>query len=583
MPPDNFGFQSGSRPPGLASDFCCQLVEEVSEDGGLRLLHQMGERFLAETMELHTKVVADLQQEILQLRTLLAQGPDSPDQLHEGRPGCFCKEGQPDFEVAAPPPARRLHVAQHWAPPALAACSVEDPCSEEEPVAESLSNRAARALKSGKSQISIGSVETWKASQTMDSLQGEETGSCAFGRMNSSQLWEGLFCVFIMLNTITIGLEAHFDVQVGGTPPDLHLLLVVSEHIFTAIFTIELLFRVYRLGIRKFCPPSRENKWHVLDAVVVALGIYFAWFVPLLVLAGVSLEFTAGRSLIALRTLRVLRLLYIVRKVELFHEVWVLIQGMYDSMRVLFWTIIVIFFITYVFAVFGLVLLGKSVRELEADPATNEADQEQLQILAEYLCGLGNIMVTLIQVLTLDSHTSVLRPVMKYVPFSWIYFYAYISLAVLVLLNLVTAIIVENALTSSRVDEDRQLHAKEMAKQKELEHLKHLFYLLDVDGDGILTWDEFEHGFRDAAMSKKWMLLDFAPADCQKLFNLLDTGDGKIDAGEFFEGLAKMKGPAQSRDIWAMRRQIEDLKIGLNVGRVGLSRGLCWNGDNCGY
>ena len=46
-----------------------------------------------------------------------------------------------------------------------------------------------------------------------------------------------------------------------------------------------------------------------------------------------------------------------------------------------------------------------------------------------------------------------MRQVLKYVNWSWLYFYAYIAVARVVLLNLVTAIIVENALAASRNDE----------------------------------------------------------------------------------------------------------------------------------
>mmetsp|Transcript_56440 Transcript_56440/g.91341 ORF Transcript_56440/g.91341 Transcript_56440/m.91341 type:complete len:191 (+) Transcript_56440:20-592(+) len=114
-------------------------------------------------------------------------------------------------------------------------------------------------------------------------------------------------------------------------------------------------------------------------------------------------------------------------------------------------------------------------------------------------------------------------------------------------------------------------------------HLWQLFTLTDADGDGSLSWNEFQSSFTDPDICNKWKLLDFEPEECQKLFRLLDTGDGIIDTDEFFEGLSKMKGPAQSKDVFALRRQLEDLKaaIGNTLGfplsgssALGFRRGI---------
>ncbi|CAE8589365.1 unnamed protein product [Polarella glacialis] len=115
--------------------------------------------------------------------------------------------------------------------------------------------------------------------------------------------------------------------------------------------------------------------------------------------------------------------------------------------------------------------------------------------------------------------------------------------------------IVENAVSNARNDEETQLRLRNQKKSHELVHLKALFTLMDADGDGTLSWDEFECSLSDPDICDKWRLMDIEPDECQKLFRLLDTGDGTIDSDEFFEGLSKMKGAAQSKDVFALRRQ----------------------------
>merc|ERR1712151_1422309 len=138
------------------------------------------------------------------------------------------------------------------------------------------------------------------------------------------------------------------------------------------------------------------------------------------------------------------------------------------------------------------------------------------------LGGLDRLMYTMIQVLMGDTFHAITRPVLFYVPWSWIYFYAYIAVAIFVLMNLVTAIIVDNALSTSRMDEDHAVKAKEAVKARDLKELKNLFELMDADGSGTLSWDEFKDSFDDPEMTRKWTLLDFQPEECKELFMLLD-------------------------------------------------------------
>jgi hypothetical protein len=141
---------------------------------------------------------------------------------------------------------------------------------------------------------------------------------------------------------------------------------------------------------------------------------------------------------------------------------------------------------------------------------------------------------------------------MKYVGWSWLYFYAYISMAVIVLLNLVTAIIVDNAMKNSQMDVQHALAEKENDKKKLLAQFRALFELMDEDGDGQLTWTEFENAFEVPEVATKLKMLDFEPESCRELFHLLDSGDGSLTLDEFFEGIASMDGNAKAKDSFKL-------------------------------
>mmetsp|Transcript_86526 Transcript_86526/g.169291 ORF Transcript_86526/g.169291 Transcript_86526/m.169291 type:complete len:206 (-) Transcript_86526:2-619(-) len=179
--------------------------------------------------------------------------------------------------------------------------------------------------------------------------------------------------------------------------------------------------------------------------------------------------------------------------------------------------------------------------------------------------GVDKLMFTLVQVLTGDSFHQIIRDILIYVPGAWVYFYAYIAIAGLVLMNLVTAIIVDNAMETSRGDKEQQFVEKEASIKRELRELKLLFEMIDLDKSGHLSWDEFNDSFNDPEMRKKWMLLDFKPEDGKELFKLLSDSNGEVPSERFFEGLQKMKGAAQARDMFRLESHVQNL--------LALSRG----------
>merc|ERR1711971_1220102 len=87
-----------------------------------------------------------------------------------------------------------------------------------------------------------------------------------------------------------------------------------------------------------------------------------------------------------------------------------------------------------------------------------------------------------------------------------------------------------------------------------------LFDLMDADGSGTLSWDEFKSSFSDPLLTNKWKLLDFQPEECAEIFNLLDDGDGEIETSEFFEGLGRMKGTALAKDIFRVQKSLNCLE-----------------------
>jgi len=384
-------------------------------------------------------------------------------------------------------------------------------------------------------------------------------------RIVNTKAFETVFSVVILLNCLGMGLEVHEEIR-EEFGRRVIMALDLSEHLFTILFCIELLLRLKANGCRSFWPNKSQNWWNFLDALLVIFtGIIFTWIIPILsIVMGFSSENGVIRILTVLRGVRLIRLVRVFQRVPMFREAWLLIRGLSDSVRTLFWTCVVIGFVTYVFAILGLVLVVRDLKDQFLKGASGSEAHTELQELMSLFGGMDRLMYTLIQVLTMDSFHAIMRITLKYVWWSWVYFYAYIGVAVFVLMNLVTAIIVDNAVTKSRNDVDHELRMKEYNKSKDLKELQKLFGMMDADGSGTLSWDEFKESFGNAEMTRRWKMLDFRPEECRDIFDLLDMGQGEIETQEFFEGLCRMQGMAASKDIFRLQKTIEKLRAEVN-------------------
>merc|ERR1719201_2479651 len=357
------------------------------------------------------------------------------------------------------------------------------------------------------------------------------------------------------MNCVTMGIQAEtlLDHAEEWRP-----FIAASEHLFTALFAVELGLRLHVLGWQSFMP-CHGSMSNFVDAVnVLVSGVFIVWVMPLV---GIP-QSNALRTLTLLRACRLARLVRVVERVPAFQEIWQLMRGFQESMSTLFWTLVFIFVVTYVFAVFGVVLISTEVKELLRAEML-ESNQEELADLLSVTDGIFTMMHTLVQVLTLDSWNGIARPLMKYIWWSIFYFYAYISVGVVVLLNLVTAEIVDNAMKNSQKDAAQLLVEKQEQEKHLMEEFRALFELVDGDGNGMLTWSEFQDAFEIPEVATKLEMLDFEPQSCHELFTLLDTGDGALTLGEFFDGIQAMEGPAKSRDSFKMLKLVERMNQSL--------------------
>merc|ERR1719420_376903 len=199
---------------------------------------------------------------------------------------------------------------------------------------------------------------------------------------------------------------------------------------------------------------------------------------------------------------------------------------------------IIVICVIYVFAIIATEVIGK-----HADFA---GDAHAHELFGDLL----KSMFTLFQLMTLDTWADLIaRPIMKTQPELGLFFVFFVTVGVFVVMNLITAVIVENAFAIAKDDQEQAAKMNERNKVRELKSLSELFQEIDIDGSGKLTKKEFMTALGNPRVTHKLLLLEMSQQDLVEAWELLDDGDGELDISEFAGGLRRMKGEAKAKDV----------------------------------
>eukprot|EP00929_Paragymnodinium_shiwhaense_P108541 TRINITY_DN74863_c0_g1_i1.p1 TRINITY_DN74863_c0_g1~~TRINITY_DN74863_c0_g1_i1.p1 ORF type:complete len:742 (+),score=145.58 TRINITY_DN74863_c0_g1_i1:107-2332(+) len=367
-------------------------------------------------------------------------------------------------------------------------------------------------------------------------------------------LWPG-FDLFVMtilcMDFMLIGVYAQDRLNpfLGATGKNL---LDYVDHTFKSVYAMELVLRFYGFGL-KFCC---GNKFIRLD---IGLGVLDAFSTVAQISFGNSPEM---QILTIVRIMRVARVARLIRLTVQLRTLWLLVSGLAHSASTIFWTFILIATITYCFAILGM--------ELIPPGGTGVLDVEQLSfsegVALEKFGNLVNAMLTLLQVLTLDSIAQIYRPLITEGDGGVVcalYFILYILFVSIALMNLVTAVMVEGSLRQAAQDREFLSKIAEQQRARLLPEMRKMFMEIDTDHTGEVDIEELVR----AEDEFKMRLMDLTGSeDPVEIFLLLDTDDdGVLSIDEFMEGLLKASQGAKLQDFQLSRimRLVDQLKMTL--------------------
>ncbi len=217
-----------------------------------------------------------------------------------------------------------------------------------------------------------------------------------FSKIKDNRIFQ--FCVvsIIILNAVLIGATTY------KLDPLFLKIINYLDYGITVFFVVEILIRF--IGEQKKSDFFKSG-WNIFDTIIVAISL-----VPI----------PNNSSFLVLRLLRVFRVL---RLISVIPELKQIIEAILQSIKRVFFVSLLLFIILYIYATMGAILFSE-------DDSSRWGD-------------LGISLITLFQVLTLSSWETVMLPLQEIYWWSWVYFFSFIIICAITILNLVIAILVD--------------------------------------------------------------------------------------------------------------------------------------------
>jgi voltage-gated sodium channel len=239
-------------------------------------------------------------------------------------------------------------------------------------------------------------------------------------RIADSGRFQAFIFAVIVFNAVVLGLGTYDAIR-----DEIGTVLTLLNDACLAIFVVELAIRLTAYGRRP--QDFFKEGWNVFDFVVI-----MAVFVP-----GVRENATL---------LRLVRLLRIVRLVSILPELRMLIRGMVGALPPIGSMGVLALLFLYVYGMLGWILFGNELPERWGD--------------------IGQAMLTLFTVFTLEGWNEVLYEGMEVHPWSWVFFISFVLLASLLVVNILIAVII-NAMEDAREEEHREERRRLIAEADE--------------------------------------------------------------------------------------------------------------------
>jgi len=364
-------------------------------------------------------------------------------------------------------------------------------------------------------------------------------------------------CV-ILANSVYLGFEANAIMISPSFALPESISWRLANGFFALAFLAELSIRFIADGTKFLVTRNRDVLWNWLDTLLILVTVaeeFLRYF---------SVDVITFGFLRLTRLLRVTRMMRAFRVVREFKELKIMITGLLNCARPLFWAGVLLLCLTYMMGILIAQLITEYLRAVQ-DKELDEEDLKAMNYIAKNFSNLWESMYSLFEALTGGRDWGDVAGPFRHI--HWILvccLILYIVVGVFCILNLLTAVFLEAA---NRIDDVQELVYKKrdwvaetseffLNAIKNIPHTPHTSASLDSpDGSPRITEDAF---IKLLSSQKNVKFLEEYGVDLffrgrtglRELFHIMDEdGSGTLDVNEFVACLYNLKGTATSLDL----------------------------------
>jgi len=379
----------------------------------------------------------------------------------------------------------------------------------------------------------------------------------ALMRLVKSNFFDTSCTTVIVINSFVMGLSSEYAILNPATPETPFIVNVNRG--FAAFYFLEIMVRIYTFQLLFFF--NADWRWNMFDFLLVAASVYST--ISALTSGGGG-GGGGGNVLRLLRLLKLMKMMRMIRLMSSFKELRMMLFPIIKSMRSLFWTL---FMLTIILYVFGITMLQAAAGAVVDFSEGRKPDVEPAQIddLIDLYGTIPASMETLYMAVTGGNDWGNLAAPIKLTgPVYYPIFLFYISFLTFAVLNILTGIFVDTAMSYSQEDADN-ISILQMDDTSYLDKLADVLCALDVDDSGALSYVEFEVSLESPSVREFLQDYDINPVEAKMLFwRLSEHGTHEVSIPDFIHIFTRMKGPAKQSDLQALTFDLKRLSMAMH-------------------
>jgi DNA-binding phage protein len=366
-------------------------------------------------------------------------------------------------------------------------------------------------------------------------------------RFTGSTGYEVANAILILINAVLIAWEAQdkaLRVQRGDHSTPAHF--DVFMYLFCAIYSLDLGLRIGSNG--RFFLSSADWKWNCFDIFVV--GGSWMEVVSFMLAKGEDTFLTNASILRIIRLVRVARIVKAMRSFVYFRDLRITVSMLCEALIPLTTHAVIMFTIFTVFGIFFTDGVSAHMIKHGLEPT-----------LVQYYGTLFKTVSTLFKSIAGGvDWEAVLEPLEQLSGIYVMAFYFYVFFGAFALVNVISAIFIDNTIQRSKSDREFVVSGEISAKKEFLTTMEKLFEELDPDQSGTIAINELQRHIMDPKVNAYFRAIDLNVFKVKKLFQLMDSdSSGGIDRKEFSQGCTRLRGEAKELDVAILQYQVRQM------------------------